>query len=131
MLELDKKLVAVLNADATLQTLLGADATHKKVLPALPNQFESFPCITYEVTGSRENTTPASTQQTDYELHIYTKTSYDELSQIAERVKTILKYYHSASPRIFHIVKTNEVNQNEDDRQLFTKVIQFTVWSYI
>lgn len=131
MLEIDEKIRSLLSSDSTLQTLLGGTATTKKVYPSLPNQDESFPCITYENTGSRENTTPASTQQTDYDIHIYTKTSYDELSQITERVKTLLKYYHSASPRIFHIVKTNEVNQNEDDRQLFTKVIQFTVWSYI
>lgn len=131
MLEILTKFVSVLQADSTLQTLLGGTSPDKKIYPMLNNKFEAFPCITYEEISSPQNTVPANTQTTTIIIKTFAKNNKKQAEQINARVKTLFNYYHTQTPRLFWVRKSDEFDNNESDRLVFCKVLRYTVWSNI
>lgn len=129
MEELTKQLVSVLQSDSSLQTLLGGTASDKKIHPRYNNAVEEYDAIYYSVVDSFENTVPQETQESIYQLEIWTK-SKSNLEAITTRVKDLLRYYTNSTPRIFWSVKVNEVDlDQETDRQVFFKVLRLRIWS--
>lgn len=130
MQEISKQIVTVLQNDSQLQTLLGG-GIDKRIYPALDNSVAKYPCITYSEIDGMENTVPHNTQQSTFQISIFTKTSKSNLESINARVKTLLKYYSSDSPKILWVRKSVEQDQNETDRQMFSKILRYIIWSNI
>lgn len=131
MYEIKKEIVRILQSDSQLQTLLGGTAQDKRIYPEKNNILENFPCIVYENVDGMEYTVPKNAQQSHFVLKIFSKNSYDELEQITVRAKTVMKYYASLTPRIFWTVKVLEMDNSDEDRLLFSKILRYTVWSNI
>ena len=129
MEHITKKLVSILQGDSTLQTLLGGSVSDKKIYPVIPDQFETFPCITYDEIMSPENTIPKNTVTQEYAINVFVKTTKSDLEAIATRVRTLLRYYAITNPVLYLVSGINAFDNNSTDRQLFSKVIRFTVYS--
>lgn len=130
MREIAEKIVSLLQSDATLQTLLAGTATDKRVYPDTVNKFETFPCVTYREEDGSENTVPRNTQVSLFELKSFSNVSLDQVDQINERVKAILKYYSSDTPiRFFWTKKELETDLEFDDRLLFCKILRYRIWT--
>jgi hypothetical protein len=114
-----------------LQTLLGGTSTDKKIYPFTVDEQEEFPCITYEVIGGSENTVPLNTQEIDVEFRTYSKKSMLEANQIMERLKVLIRYFGEDIPRIYWSIKTLEIDNPSNDRNLKGKICRFKFWAKI
>jgi hypothetical protein len=126
-----EKIYTILSTDATLQTLVGGGATDKRIYPFTVDEPEEFPCVTYENIGGDENSVPINTQEIEIELRSYSKKSMLEANQIMERVKVLIRYLGSDSPRIYWSKKTLEIDNPSNDRNLKGKITRFRFWSKI
>lgn len=130
MRQIAEKIVALLQADSTLQTLLGGTADDKRIYPDTVNKFEVFPAVTYREEDGSQNTVPKNTQSSLFELKSFSNISEDQVSQINERIKVLLNYYASDTPiRFFWFKKEVEADIEFDDRLLFCKILRYRIWT--
>jgi hypothetical protein len=125
------KLITILGGDATLQTLLGGSISDTRIYPAISDQSETFPCITYQETGGGFRTTPSNVQDITVDLIIYSKDNKDAVEAIFSRVNALLNYYKQVSsyPRIVYAKLVYSADDNDTDRRLFAKVARYQIWS--
>lgn len=129
-----KKIYSILASDSQLSTLLEATVGDTKIYPSISDQFEEFPCITYEVVDGTFRSKPANTQDMVIQLNVFCKDSAtyqgkEKLENIFSRVNTLLNYYFDTDPTIVYVRQANEIDQNETDRLLFHKVLRYRIWS--
>ncbi len=134
MKALEEKIYSYLAADTTLQSLLGADSQDSRIYPDVVNQFEKFPCVTYSLVSSSENTVPANTQDSLLDFRVFTDNSAAAIKSsnlaILERLKTLLKYYGADTPiRIWWSVKVLETEEPSDDRNLYVTLVRYRIWT--
>lgn len=123
-----KDIYTILKNDATLKGYLIGTTTDSKIYPAISDKFESFPCITYEVVVGYYRTKPTNTQDITLQLRIFTRNDKQLLENIYSRINNLLNYYQDTN-RLVYLKQTLESDQNETDRQLYTKVLRYQVWS--
>jgi hypothetical protein len=127
-----KQIVGILEADATLQTLLGGTVDDKKIYPAIADQFESFPCITYQVVGSSFRTVPLTAQDITLQFSIYADDNSEpkqKVEDIFTRLNALLNYYKDITKPIVYIRNSLAIDQNETDRRLFVKIVRYQIWA--
>ena len=124
-----KQVVAVLQGDSALQTLLGGTTTDKKVYPTIPNQFEAFPCLTYNVINAGFRSLPFGEEDITIQVNIISKTSKQNVEDIATRVNTLLNYYNNDFNNIVYMKKISEADDNDTTRLLFQKALRYQIWT--
>ncbi len=120
-------LYTYISTDSTLLGLLGGSSGDTHIYPASSNQFETFPCITYEEVVSETLNIPHNGEMTTVEFHIFARTSRVDLENIYTRLNNLLNYYYSTT-NIFWVRKIMGMNMAETDRQLFHKVTRYKIW---
>lgn len=132
MIEIQNFLFNLFSNDATLQTLVGGSGSDKHVYPVDVNALETFPCMTFEIGTSFENTTPQKTQETNVMIKSYSNISRQQAEDINSRIKLLMRYKSAdTSIRLYWSVKADEFDMNENDRLLFVKVLRYTMWTKI
>lgn len=123
-------IITRLETDNTLQTLLEGTTNDKKIRPSKGDNFENFPCITYEIYDGEYNTVPSNTEQSQIQFNIYSK-SKKNIEDITLQVNALLNYYKQAQSgtRIIYLKRVLNTDINEPNRQLYGKVVRYEVWS--
>ena len=129
-----KQIIAIFQADATLQSLLAGTATDKKIYPAISDQFEAFPCIVYDVISGIYRSIPFGEQDIVLQFTIYTnsKTSSGAkqvIEDVYSRIVALVNYYNNDANNIVYMRQAGEADQNDTDRQLFAKMVRFQIWT--
>jgi hypothetical protein len=101
----------------------------------ITDQFEDFPCITYEVVEGSFRTVPKKVEDMVVEIRIWIKArpengSFGLLEDIHTRVNTLLNYYVERMNPIVYMRQDGEFFIPEQDRQLYSKVVRYRLWTY-
>ena len=129
-----KQVVAILQGDVSLQTLLAGTSSDKKIYPAIPDQFESFPCVTYDVITGGFRSVPMFEQDITLQLSIYTNAKASSgakqvIENIYSRIISLVNYYNNDSNNIVYMKLVTEADMNDTDRQMYMKALRFQLWT--
>lgn len=127
MKSVQEDLYTVLTGDSTLDSLLGATATNSKIFPIIPKNFESFPCLTYEVWDSDSVSVPVGSGELWIEFRAF-GANKTVCENITERVKELLQYRQNWNKNLVWIRYSGELDLPEEDRDLWSRIVRFRCW---
>lgn len=131
--QVKEKVYLILSTDSQLQTLLGGSSGDTRIYPEFPDNFEDFSngasCIVYRVEDGGFRTAPRNAKDIVFEHRIYSKVSMDRVEDIAERILELLNYISDNNNIIVYAKQIVETDMNEKDRQLFSKLVRYSIWS--
>lgn len=127
MKTIQEDIYTVLTGDSTLDTLLGATSTNSKIFGTIPKNFESFPCLTYQVFSGDSRTVPPNARDIILEFRVFGKNK-TVCEDVVARVYTLLQYRQNWDKNIVWIRYSGELDLPEEDRDLWSKVFRFRIW---
>jgi hypothetical protein len=132
MLNVSKKIISLLKADASLTAIVKATNMFVGPTDIVEEKLSELymPQINIQQVGETSRTVPSGVRDTILQLDIWTMNSQLEIENISEIIIPLLNYEiaDESTSHIYWLRMSGSADQYESDRRIWHRSIRFNVW---